>query len=324
VLFSDIDIIRAPAFYLNLPTMDNNISTKISDASQKRQEIELLRIFSAFGIIWYHSASTGRDVAYAGLVAFLIISLYFSAKIKSPPKPVLERAKILLLPWIVWSIFYGAINLVQNRPFFSLDNGITAGLLTGASLHLWYMPFIFIVIIIFDYIKRYLTASMLCYACVALALTLLWLNSSWHPLALALGAPYAQYAHALDGVFIGVFFANCSALPRAMRAGFIAAILAFVLLFSWSVPGMGITYLVGIALAAIILLPDWNMRFPVNISVLSECTLGIYLSHVFWIKVVSKFGIQSEIALSLLVFGISALTILALKRFAPRVARYTA
>lgn len=304
--------------------MDNNISSKINDANLKRQEIELLRIFCAFGIIWYHSASTGRDIAYAGLVAFLIISLYFSAKIKSPPKPVLERAKILLIPWIFWSIFYGAINLAQNRPFFSADNGITAGVLTGSSLHLWYMPFIFFVIIIFDYIKRYLTAGMLCYACAALALMLLWLNSSWRPQSLALGAPYAQYAHALDGVFIGVFFANCSALPRTMRAGFIAAILAFVMLFAWSVPGIGVTYLVGIALAALILLPDWNLSFPVNISVLSECTLGIYLSHVFWIRVVSKLGIRSELLLPFLVFGISALTIFALKRYAPRVARYAA
>lgn len=304
--------------------MDNNISPKTSDSAQKRQEIELLRIFSAFGIIWYHSASTGRDIAYAGLVAFLIISLYFSAKIKSPPKPILERAKILLIPWIVWSIFYGAINLAQNRPFFSLDNGITAGVLTGSSLHLWYMPFIFFVIIIFDHIKRYLTASMLCYACAALALLLLWLNSSWRPQSLALGAPYAQYAHALDGVFIGVFFANCSALPRTMRAGFIAAILAFVMLFAWSVPGIGVTYLVGIALAAVILLPDWDLSFPVNISVLSECTLGIYLSHVFWIRVAGKLGIRSELLLPFLVFGISALTIFALKRYAPRVARYTA
>ena len=304
--------------------MNNNIPSKTINSPEKRQEIELLRIFSAFGIIWYHSASTGRDIAYAGLVAFLIISLYFSAKIKSPPKPVLERAKILLLPWIVWSIFYGAINLAQNRPFFSLDNGLTAGVLSGTSIHLWYMPFIFFVIIIFDYIKRYLTATILCYGCVALALALLWLNSAWRPTSLALGAPYAQYAHALDGVFIGVFFANCSALPRAMRAGFIAAILAFVMLFAWSVPGMGVTYLVGIALAAVILLPDWQLSFPVNISVLSECTLGIYLSHVFWIRVVSKLGITSELLLPFLVFGISALTILALKRYAPRIAQYTA
>lgn len=43
-----------------------------------RQDIEILRVLSAFGIVWFHSGAPGRAFAYSGLVIFIILSVYLS------------------------------------------------------------------------------------------------------------------------------------------------------------------------------------------------------------------------------------------------------
>lgn len=40
----------------------------------RNQAIELLRIMSAFGIVAYHGGAPFRELAYAGLVIFLILA----------------------------------------------------------------------------------------------------------------------------------------------------------------------------------------------------------------------------------------------------------
>ncbi|MCU6497414.1 acyltransferase [Rugamonas sp. A1-17] len=289
---------------------------------KRRQEIELLRILSAFGIVWYHTATVGRDIAYSGLIAFLIISMYFSARAGGSSKTMQERARTLLVPWLIWFVFYGFLNVVSNRPYLALDHGIIAGFLAGTSIHLWYLPFIFLAIVFFDRIKEHIDEQTLSYVCIFLAAAILVLNRFWRDQSLAFNYPYAQYAHALDGVLMGVFFANCSALPRALRTAFISIVLAACFIFALPVPGVGIPYLIGITVAAIILLPKWDLEFDFDIKWISECTLGIYLSHIFWLKVIKKVANINDLVLPFLVFAISALTVWAFKKTAPNLAKY--
>lgn len=200
---------------------------------------------------------------------------------------------------------------------------MVAGFLSGTSIHLWYMPFIFMAIVVFDRIKVYVGNETLSYACIFIAICILLLSQFWRSQSISLGYPYAQYAHALDGVLIGVFFANCSALPRTLRAGFILLILAFVLIFTFTLPGVGVPYFLGILVAAFTLLPKWEFNFDARINCLSECTLGIYLSHIFWLKVIKKIDIVSDFTLPFMVFLVSALTVWCFKKMAPRLSSYT-
>lgn len=289
---------------------------------KRRQEIELLRVLSAFGIVWYHTASVGRDVAYSGLIAFLIISMYFAAQSGSPPKSVARRARILLVPWLAWCLFYGLLNLALHKPFLSLEHGWVAGLLVGTSIHLWYLPFIFLCIVLFDQIRDKVTQYTLSYACLVLAALTLALCSVWRGPSLAFDYPYAQYAHAMDGVLLGVFFANCSALSRPACALAIGLVLVLITVFALPLPGVGVPYLLGVSGAALTLLLPWERYIKFDVRWLSECTLGIYLSHIFWMKLFKKFLPMPDMLMPFVVFIVSALGVWLLKKSAPRVASY--
>lgn len=289
---------------------------------EKRQEIELLRIVSAFGIVWFHTSVLGKDIAYSGLIAFLIISMYFSASPKSKYKSIVQRATRLLVPWLFWLIFFGAINLLLKKPILKTDNGILAGLLAGTSIHLWYMPFIFMAVIVFDFTKQWIRGSMLAYGCAFIIIALFATAGLWRPWSLGLGSPWAQYIHALNGVLIGVLFANCGTLSKWVVAGMVLLILAVAAVFTWSVPGVFVSYGVGVLVTALVLLPGWSLHSDLKIGGLSESTFGIYLCHPFWFLVLMKFGISSQWALPCLVFVVSAISIWGFKQALPRIARY--
>lgn len=249
----------------------------------KRQDIELLRVFSALGIVWFHSGVVGKDIAYSGLVVFLALSFYFAAQSTTAPKSVLQRSKRLLLPWLVWFVFYGFVNLATHKSFFHIENGIIFGILSGTSIHLWYMPFIFIALVIFDRIQERFSPRTIAYASSVFAILIMGLAYVWRPWSLHVGAPIAQYAHALEGVFVGVFLAHYFDLPKFDRSALLLVILALALYLTiLPMPGVGIPYLLAIGISAAVLLANNNRAMGLNIGWLSECTLGIYLIHPFY------------------------------------------
>lgn len=289
---------------------------------ERRQEIELLRIVSAFGIVWFHCSSFGKDIAYSGLVVFLILSMYFSANPDSKPKPISERAKRLLIPWALWLLFYGVLHVILKKPFIRTNNGIVAGILAGTSIHLWYMPFIFMAITLFDQAKKCIASQTLAYICALIIVFIFSITGFWRPWSSGLSSPWGQYVHALNGVFIGVFFANCGAMPRPIRLGFILLMLAAVALSYLDFPSVGEPYLIGITVTAVTLLPRWNFHFGLKFNALSDCTLGIYLSHPFWLLVFKQFWSAPDFTLPFLVFGVSAATVLCFKKATPNMSKY--
>ena len=289
---------------------------------EKKQEIELLRIVSAFGVVWFHCSTIGKDIAYSGLIVFLILSMYFSAKPDSKPKSLSERAKRFLIPWILWFLFYGVLHIVLKKPFMRTDNGFVAGILAGTSIHLWYMPFIFMAIILFDQIKKCINSQMLVYICTLIIISTFATNGVWRHWSSGLGSPWGQYAHAINGVFIGVFFANCAAIPKSLIVGFISLMLMAVAFSALSVPGIGQPYLIGIVATALVLLPRWNFHPGLKFNSVSDCTLGIYLSHPFWFLLAKKFWATSGLVLPLLVFALSASTVWIFKKTVPGISKY--
>lgn len=289
----------------------------------RRQEVELLRIVSAFGIVWYHNiAIPGQDIGYAGLIVFTILSMYFAARGDARPRSVAQRARALLVPWLAWFVFFGCCNLLKREPFLPLEHGLLSAVLLGTSVHLWYLPFIFFVIVLFDRIKLLLSQQLLAYASIALALGLLLSCSWWRGPSLAFHYPYAQYMHAAPAVFIGVFLANCRALSRNAQALLVAALLLTIAWYAMPMRGIGTPYLLGVSAAAATLLPNWRWAAALNVNWLSECTLGIYLSHVFWTKLLSKLLTIPQMLLPCLVFVVSALAIWTFRKTLPKLARY--
>lgn len=289
---------------------------------EKHQGVEFLRIVSAFGVVWFHTSPICKDLAYSGLISFLILSMYFSSNPNSITKPILVRVRKILFPWILWLVFYGLINVIQKKTFIHGENGFISKILAGTSIHLWYMPFIFMAIILFDQIKKHINDRSLAYACACL-ITLkiitmpLWVNWSSH-----LNAPYGQYFNAVDGILIGVFLANSERLSKTLQIGLVTTVILILLMLTLLTENSGLSYLIGITITSLIVLFNWNFNLHLNVNWLSECTLGIYLIHPFWYLVVYKFSQPSVWAIPILTFLISAISIFFLKKFFPKLSKY--
>jgi hypothetical protein len=282
----------------------------------RRQDVELLRILSAFGIVWFHTYAPFSEVAYAGLIVFLLISSRFAADPDRHPTTVKSKAKRILLPWLVWFGIYGALNVARGLPFIPGD-GLVSGILTGTSIHLWYMPFMFGVLCILDWtkVKLDVRASARLYA--TLGLMVLGTAFLWRTPSLRFPLPLPQYFHAGAAVLLGAVFANRHGLPRNI---FALVVLAFTGLSAALMPweGLGLTYLIGIVIAAAVLLSKRDVLGHLNVSRISGCMQGVYLSHFLWWMVVSKIGSPPGILLPLTVFGASTLSVMIAKRFAPK------
>lgn len=300
-----------------------------SRSAPRRLDLEVARIICALGIVWYHSRVRGHEIAYAGLIVFVLMSIYLGTHRRAAGKPAAERARRLLLPWALWATFYSASRLATDKPAISMDNGALAGLLAGPSIHLWYLPFMFMVLVILDLLTSRVSGRILACAGLVMAVATLLLTYAWRGPSLAWGQPWAQYAHVIAAVFAGMFFAGAMAFSGIVRTLMLAALLSSAAL---AIPheGVGIPYFMGILIGTMLLLTplvQWPLRRlgPRTASVLlvaSQCTFGIYLLHPFLLMVCFHLPLAQSPALPLTVFATSSLVIWLLRKYSSSFARY--
>jgi fucose 4-O-acetylase-like acetyltransferase len=290
---------------------------------RKRQDIELLRVLGAFGIVWFHSRASGWEFGYAGLMFFLIISLFFWAQSDRDSHGIGGRVSRLLVPWLFWFLFYGAANLATGKPFFPLERGMASGILAGSSIHLWYLPFIFLILVLFDRLRKWISAELLGYGCALAAIAVFVTSGLWGPWSREMGAPVAQYCQAIFGVLVGVFFGRYRVMSAPWRELLLLILIALTLGL-YFVAGIGIPYIVGTTVAAVVLLHGVRLPERFNLEWLSASTLGIYLVHPFYLRLIGKVSDVEGMAYPILAFLLSALTIVLLRRYSPRAARYVA
>jgi hypothetical protein len=291
-----------------------------SARAPQKQAIELLRILSIFGILWFHARAPGGQIAYSGLVTFLLISLYLQARSSNTSRSPFQRTRRLLLPWIVWVFVYGLFNLVRHQPFLDTAQGLTSALLTGTAIHLWYLPFVFGILCLFDLLDRRMNGALLGLLCAFAALISLGTVGLWRNPSLGWGTPYAQYAHALPAVFAGGFLGRSSRLPARIALPLLLGLLGTsAALFGFE--GIGIPYFIGLLMAGFVLLFPDPLPPGLRLGALSEVVFGIYLIHLLWLPLLVKAGL-SGILLPFGLFIVSALSIFALKKMFPRMSRF--
>jgi surface polysaccharide O-acyltransferase-like enzyme len=292
---------------------------------RKRSDIESLRLLSAFGIVWFHAGSAGLALAYSGLVVFLVLSVALGGRSGQPDgATVRRRAQRLLQPWLLWFGLYAAFNAARGLPVLPLDHGWAAGVLAGPSVHLWYLPFVFMVLVTLDLLRAHIALRTLSAAAFVLALALMAAAPWWRPVTLSLPYPALQWADALAPVLVGVFAlgAQGACWPRrtvlAMAAALVlvAAVLAA---FEW----VGTPYAVGVAASLLVLLrtPDIERPWPFDPGPLTDCAFGIYLSHsLVFALLLAHASELSEDALPLAIFAVALAGTWALRRGLPSLA----
>lgn len=290
---------------------------------KKQQNIELARIVGACGIVFYHSGVKGEEYFYSALVVFIMLSAYISGK--TVDIPLFEKTKIrferLLVPWMFWFLIYGLANLARGKPFVSSSNGWSAGILAGPSDHLWYMPFIFACLVIFDFLKRHLDGKKIGFWSGVFAITMLATSTIWREYSISMGYPWAQYFHACAAIGIGIFMLYAKDLKKN------TVLMVFSLLVLSSIKninlhGIGIPYLIGVV-AGIVLIycADLN-NLNIDLGKFSGLTLGIYFVHKIFLSLLKSHFPIGDFLLPCVAFLFSALFVWVMQSACPRMNKY--
>lgn len=287
-----------------------------------RNDVELLRVVSAFGIVWFHSGyNFARDAAYAGLVVFLVFSIYF-ALISTKKHSIRSRASRLLIPCVIWSAIYAVTDVLRGEPPFPDGGSVLSQLLSTPSIHLWYLPFVFFWLIALDRVKA-VNPQVLAVAAASSACALLMTAPLWRQWEYS--SPFGQYMHATPAVLLGVLlslYSYCSSLQkRILLAGVVTCVGVTLMM---NIPGISLTYGLGFC-ASLILLKNKDL-LPGNrvVIVFSKLTFGIYLVHLLILDVMRHLGV-SGFSLPVLTFFVSAVFIYLMLMVVPKsLSRYLA
>lgn len=262
----------------------------MSKPASHRQGIDLARFIAAFGVVLAHAQASPRDWAgHLSLALFAILTAYLamkSAERAGGRFAYLPRARRLMLPWVIWSLFYWAVEYaVADGPDRFLPLVDPWSLLYGGFIHLWFLPFIAVAMLLVAPVLSFVTtpqrligASALL---VGLSAPLFWVHE-----AVVLPMPLPQWAFTLPCYVLGLLVARAHGMKRPDIA--IAAGGALSLMAIWMGQGAPWTFTVIIGFAAFELF--W--RLPVSgkwALHLGQVAFGIYLVHPFVMLVIYKF-----------------------------------
>lgn len=286
---------------------------------QRRQDIELLRVVAAFGIVWFHARAPGGQVAYAGLVVFLVLSTYLVRRGGNPPSldSLRRRSRRLLLPWMVWFAVYGAFAFALRGVVLDTSNGYVAAVMSGTNIHLWYLPFTFLCLAAVDVLHAHVSAPTAAWLGGLSALGLTATAPIWRPATLAMPYPLLQWADALAPVAFGIFLQTAWALPRFARRILLFATIGAALLVAWS-NSIGTSYAVGFVACAVIAAGNSARWSWLRIQPVADLSFGIYLCHIVILEALIRYGALDGVALPILTFALAAAVVAVGRKIAPR------
>lgn len=286
--------------------------------------MEAFRTIAAAMIVWYHAGVGAQELAYGGLIVFLIISTYLAAQAanRSIETGLKVKFQRLMIPWACWMVVYGAVNLILGKPLMPESSSWLGKLLTGTATHLWYMPFIFGTLLLVDVLKNNVAPPIIGAVSGIAAASILFTVALWRDYSLTLGYPMAQYCHAAAGALIGLFFGYRLRMPSNLFFVLLVLVVAgAVYALPWR--GVGATYLVGILFGGALSfewLDNFNFRILERIA---PYTLGIYFIHILVLWGVTKLHVPDLIEFALTI-SLSAAVVVGLARRFPKYVRYWA
>lgn len=231
-------------------------ATKI--VSPRNAMIDYGRFVAALGIVWFHTQAPGMRLAYVALPFFLVL-LTIPSRASTA-----KRAERLLLPFLRWSVLYAVVLTAMairhhEAPFGWWQPEMV---LTGTAIHLWFLPFAFLIAVLSPLLRRPLVAIA---AAIGFSVAVcLWGTPS--------APPFAQWSFGLLPVLTGfVFFA------AGWRVAVPVLAFCWLILSIWHPAPDNTTIVVGTALSIAAL----SVTLPANriSDWCSTLSLWIYLGH---------------------------------------------
>lgn len=266
------------------------------ELSQRNSAIDALRLICAFGIVWFHLPLPFGSVALGALHVFTALVVYYG--VGQPPVRLMRR---LLVPWAIWSGVYGILKVADA---WVGGQGLATEfapwmLMTGPALHLWFLPFALVFVVLCSGIPL-TVARWLLIPVTVVSLGAVNLN--------ALPVPVVQWVTVLPAAWLGlVMRQEGGALPAFLVAG-IAVLAALA-----NLPVAALALAVGATvLGVVFVLPVCSIP---GVATGASLALGLYLAHPLVISVGLRLGVSDPIELFLTaVIGALALTCI-LKRW---------
>ncbi len=262
-------------------------------ASTHRQGIDFARFIAAFGVVLAHVLASPADwVGHVALSLFALLTAFLAVKSAERAGGAYAygpRLRRLLLPWVVWSLFYWVVEAaITDGPDKFRPLVDPWSLLYGGAIHLWFLPFIGLAMGLVGPAVSYIstparllgTAVLL----VGVSAPLFWAHE-----ALSLPAPLAQWAFTLPCYALGLLLAKAQGLGRPGIALVTGVVLAGLAIWMGQAAPWTFTVLAGLLGFELF----WRLAPRGNWAVhLGQVAFGIYLIHPFMMLVLYKFTPQ--------------------------------
>ncbi len=280
--------------------------------AERQSSLEVLRLVSAAGIVWFHAAVTGSQIGYIGLTVFLILTPMFElGPNASRITPWTQHARRLLIPFAFWSVIYLLANIVKGKPPINTDHGLLLGILAGPSIHLWYLPFMAMALAATNMLKTSLKPQTIVWSATAVLGPLLALHHTTKDAVVAAGQPLPQWFHALTPLVLGIIFgASC----RTRRIDRIPAELILLAAMLWWQDMNVVQFLAGFLLVEAASLIRWSNA---TVNRLASAMMGVYLVRPLALTVFRPVEPYSQAAFVLGAFGASMIGVMIAARLAP-------
>lgn len=289
-----------------------------SAARHRNQTVEMGRILSAFGIVAFHTKVPGSEIFYAGLIFFVFLTPYMESKSNwARVRSVRFLARLFLIPWGFWMIFYGLMNHLAGNPVFPAPT-VMGKIFGGTSIHLWFMPAMFLCLVALNALKRYITDASVFWGaaavCSVMIASLPWTDDNLNDL----GVPLYQWLQALPAFMLGVVLGlRRDNGVRTIVGGLIAVSLMLVTLTS-EPDYFSVTYPVGFALVAMFILLPERMELPeIDIQQVASTTLGVYLSHISFVRIFNAVIGREMVLTAVAAFFTSIAFVFLMRRYIP-------
>ncbi len=287
-----------------------------------------LRIIALLDIVAFHmDIDADRMVFGIGLPVFLILSLAFSSS--HAPEQVSsflpKRFKRIIVPWLAWSLFYGAFQILIHH-----HNGIFSWLkwrmlIYGTWDHLWFLPFIFAAGLIVTLLHQLTWRFPMRHVVLVGFLTAMCLLALVDYYPCRFKKPFEQFWFALPSLPLGLCIGRLLAQQAFTRHQWAWCVVLVILAGSgvalkYADPTSVITryYLAMCAIMAIFI---WPGRPEKLTTAINRLLYGIYLIHPFIIYILYfRMGKPQPIWLyAIIIMAISGVVIWLLTRTRLRV-----
>lgn len=262
-----------------------------SEAARRARlaSFDVLRLAALTAIVAFHAGAPGSHYTAWRLPALAIISAALAA-CRAEPLPMASRARRmggrLLVPWLFWCGVYGAVELASHlrHGVSILDELGPRVLATGTSVHLWYLPFAFAMLLSVEVVRRAtdrLPAAAVCWAAVATAALALAALAVDKPYLGDAGTPGPQWLRSLPAPFLGLAVGTAMRRDelggRRLLAVTAAAAAACALIAVHLEDDLAARY--GIALLLVAPASTWRPEPPRWLAEAAGLGMGVYLVH---------------------------------------------